>query len=144
MCLARGQTVDARSNRFRSPVLVSNTVGIASFTQEPTKGRNRPQKQDPHDDWIGNLRRKKIECIFCRGKQHGTMRKASTSSYRQYRARQTGGTGPPQLDRRIGDVALLVHLKAIFNEMKVAHGWRVSGGSFRRVAFILAKRACES
>ena len=47
----------------------------------------------------------------------------SASGYRQYRARQTGGTGPLQPGRRIGDVALLVHIKAIFNEMKGAYGW---------------------
>jgi len=49
--------------------------------------------------------------------------KVSASGYRQHRARQTGGTGPLQPGRRIGDVALLVHLKAIFNEMKGAYGW---------------------
>ena len=49
--------------------------------------------------------------------------KVSASGYRQHRARQTGGTGPLQRGRRIGDVALLVHVKAIFNEMKGAYGW---------------------
>ena len=49
--------------------------------------------------------------------------KVSASGYRQHRARQTGGTGPLQPGRRISDVALLVHLKAIFNEMKGAYGW---------------------
>jgi transposase InsO family protein len=49
--------------------------------------------------------------------------KVSASGYRQHRARQTRGTGPLQPGRRIGDVALLVHLKAIFNEMKGAYGW---------------------
>jgi len=45
--------------------------------------------------------------------------KVSASGYRQYRARQTGGTGPLQPGRRIGEVALLVHLKAIFNESRM-------------------------
>jgi transposase InsO family protein len=49
--------------------------------------------------------------------------KVSASGYRQHRARQTERTGPVQSGRRIGDVALLVHLKAIFNEMKGAYGW---------------------
>lgn len=49
--------------------------------------------------------------------------KVSASGYRQYRARQTGRTGPLQPGHRIGDVALLVHVKAIFNEMKGAYGW---------------------
>lgn len=48
------------------------------------------------------------------------MLKVSASGYRQYRARQTGGTGPLQPGRR--------HVKAIFNEMKGAYGqprtWR--------------------
>ena len=51
------------------------------------------------------------------------MLKVSASGYRQYRARQTGRTGPLQPGHRIGDVALLVHVKAIFNEMKGAYGW---------------------
>ena len=51
------------------------------------------------------------------------MLNVSASGYRQYRARQTGGTGPLQPGRRIGDMALLVHVKAIFNEMKGAYGW---------------------
>ncbi len=53
------------------------------------------------------------------------MLKVSASGYRRYRARQTGGTGPLQPGRRIGDVAILVHLKAIFNEMKGAYSWRL-------------------
>ena len=40
--------------------------------------------------------------------------KVSASGYRQYRARQTGGTGPLQPGRR--------HVKAIFNEMKDTYG----------------------
>jgi len=47
----------------------------------------------------------------------------SASGYRQYRARQMGEAGPLQPGRRIGDVALLVYIKAIFNEMKAAYGW---------------------
>ena len=47
----------------------------------------------------------------------------SASGYRQYRARRTGGTDPLQPGRRIGEVALLVHVKAIFNEMRGAYGW---------------------
>ena len=46
----------------------------------------------------------------------------SASGYRQYRARQTD-IGPLQPGRRLGDVALLVHIKAVFNEMKSAYGW---------------------
>ena len=46
----------------------------------------------------------------------------SASGYRQYRARQTQETGP-RPDRRIGEMALLVQIKAIFNEMKGAYGW---------------------
>jgi putative transposase len=49
--------------------------------------------------------------------------KVSASGYRQYRSRQMGGTGPLQPGHWIGDVALLVHVKAIFNEMKGAYGW---------------------
>ncbi len=51
------------------------------------------------------------------------MLNVSASGYRQYRARQTEGTGPLRPGRRIGDMALLVHVKAIFNEMKGAYGW---------------------
>ena len=40
--------------------------------------------------------------------------KVSTSGYRQYRARQTGETGPLQAGRR--------NVKSIFNEMKGAYG----------------------
>lgn len=47
----------------------------------------------------------------------------SASGYRQYRARQTGDAGSLPPGPRIGDVALLVHVKAIFNEMKGAYGW---------------------
>ena len=47
-----------------------------------------------------------------------------------------GGTGPLQPGRRIGDVAFLVHLKTIFNEMKGAYGWRRIWRELRRVAFI--------
>ena len=47
----------------------------------------------------------------------------SASGYRQYRARQMGEAGPLHPGRRIGDVALLVYIKAIFNEMKAAYGW---------------------
>ena len=46
----------------------------------------------------------------------------SASGYRQYRARQTQETGP-RPDRRIGEMALLVQIKVIFNEMKGAYGW---------------------
>ena len=46
----------------------------------------------------------------------------SASGYRQYRARQTD-IGPLQPGRRLGDVALLVHIKAVFSEMKSAYGW---------------------
>jgi hypothetical protein len=49
--------------------------------------------------------------------------KVSASGYRQHRSRQMGGTGPLQPGHWIGDVALLVHVKAIFNEMKGAYGW---------------------
>ena len=47
----------------------------------------------------------------------------SASGYRQYRARQTRDVSSHQPGRRIGDSALLVHVKAIFNEMKGAYGW---------------------
>jgi putative transposase len=47
----------------------------------------------------------------------------SASGYRQYRARQTRDVSSLQPGRRIGDSALLVHVKAIFNEMKGAYGW---------------------
>jgi hypothetical protein len=47
----------------------------------------------------------------------------STSGYHQYRARQSENGGSFQLGRRIGDVALLVHIKAIFNEVKGAYAW---------------------
>jgi hypothetical protein len=57
--------------------------------------------------------------------------KVRASGYRQYRARQTGGTGPLRPGRR--------HVKAIFNEMKGALASHVPGVSFRRVAFRLAK-----
>ena len=59
------------------------------------------------------------------------MLKVRASGYRQYRARQTGGTGPLRPGRR--------HVKAIFNEMKGALASHVPGVSFRRVAFRLAK-----
>jgi putative transposase len=47
----------------------------------------------------------------------------SVSGYRQYRVRQTEDTGSFQLGGRMSDVALLVHIKAVFNEMKGAYGW---------------------
>jgi putative transposase len=47
----------------------------------------------------------------------------SASGYRQYRARQMGEAVPFQPGRRIGDVALLVNIKAIFSEVKGAYGW---------------------
>ena len=47
----------------------------------------------------------------------------SASGYRQYRTRQTENGGSLQPGRRIGEVALLVHIKAIFNEVKGAYGW---------------------
>jgi transposase InsO family protein len=47
----------------------------------------------------------------------------SASGYHQYRARRTEDAGPLRASRRIGDAALLVHIKAIFNEMKGAYGW---------------------
>lgn len=46
-----------------------------------------------------------------------------TATDEQVRVLQTGGTGPLQPGRRIGDVAVLVHIKAIFNETKDAYGW---------------------
>ena len=47
----------------------------------------------------------------------------SASGYRQYRARQTRDVSSLQAGRRIGDAALLVHVKAIFNGVKGAYGW---------------------
>ena len=49
----------------------------------------------------------------------------SASGYHQYRARQRGNRAglPGHSGRRICDVALLVHIKAVFNEMKGAYGW---------------------
>jgi transposase InsO family protein len=46
----------------------------------------------------------------------------SSSGYRQYRARRTLEIGP-RPGRRIGDMALLVQIKAVFNEAKGAYGW---------------------
>jgi hypothetical protein len=45
----------------------------------------------------------------------------SASGFHQYRARQTGDAGSLQAGHRISDTALLVHIKAIFNEMKGAY-----------------------
>ncbi len=53
----------------------------------------------------------------------------SASGYRQYRARQTGEAVTCQPGRRIDDMAVLVHIKAIFNEMKVAYGLAVRANS---------------
>jgi len=47
----------------------------------------------------------------------------SASGYRQYLTRQMEDIDSFQSGRRIGDVALLVHVRAIFNEMKGAYGW---------------------
>jgi transposase InsO family protein len=47
----------------------------------------------------------------------------SASGYRQYRARRMEDIDSFQSGRRIGDVTLLVHVRAIFNEMKGAYGW---------------------
>jgi len=48
----------------------------------------------------------------------------SASGYHQYRARQRDRAGlSQQPSRRIGEVALLVYIKAIFNEVKGAYGW---------------------
>ena len=47
----------------------------------------------------------------------------SASGYHQHRVRQVEGGRHPQPGHRIGDVALLVHIKAVFNEVKSAYGW---------------------
>jgi putative transposase len=41
----------------------------------------------------------------------------SASGYHQYQARQREGACHLQPGRRIGDIALLVHITAIFNEV---------------------------
>ncbi len=51
----------------------------------------------------------------------------SASGHRRYRARQTD-IGPLQPCRRLGDVALLVHVKAVFSEMKSAYEERALAG----------------
>ncbi len=47
----------------------------------------------------------------------------SASGYHQYRARQTRNPASAQPGRSLCDMALLGHIKAIFNEMKGAYGW---------------------
>ena len=47
----------------------------------------------------------------------------SASVYHQYRSRQTRDTASAQPGRRLCDMALLAHIKAVFNEMKGAYGW---------------------
>ena len=47
----------------------------------------------------------------------------SASGYHQHRSRQAAEVGPNQPHRRLGDTALMVHIKAIFVEMKGAYGW---------------------
>ena len=47
----------------------------------------------------------------------------SASGYHQHRSRQAADIGPNQPHKRISDTALLVRIKAIFNEMKGAYGW---------------------
>lgn len=51
------------------------------------------------------------------------MLKVSASGYHQHRSRQAADLGPNQPRKRISDTALLVHIKAVFNEMKGAYGW---------------------
>ena len=45
----------------------------------------------------------------------------SASGYRRHRVRRTAPAASPS--QRVGDVALLVHVRAIFHEMKGAYGW---------------------
>lgn len=47
----------------------------------------------------------------------------SASGYHQYRARHKRESGRKLSGCRLGDVALLAHIRAIFNEMKGAYGW---------------------
>src|SRR5271169_5905520 len=47
----------------------------------------------------------------------------SASGYHQYRTRQRRTAGVAQPGRRMSDMALLVHIRAIFAEMKGAYGW---------------------
>ena len=47
----------------------------------------------------------------------------SASGYHQHRVRQVEGGRHPQPGHRIGDAALRVHIKAVFNEVKSAYGW---------------------
>jgi hypothetical protein len=47
----------------------------------------------------------------------------SASGYHQHQARQREGTGHLQPGRRVDDIALLVHIKAIFNEVRGVYGW---------------------
>ncbi len=44
----------------------------------------------------------------------------SASGYHQHRVR---GEAPDQPHRRISDMALVVHIRAVFAEMKGAYGW---------------------
>ena len=47
----------------------------------------------------------------------------SVSGYRQHVARQTSDGRPAQPGTRLSQMALAVHVKAIFHEMKGAYGW---------------------
>lgn len=47
----------------------------------------------------------------------------SASGYHQHRSRQAAEVGPNQPHRRLSDPALMVHIKAVFVEMKGAYGW---------------------
>jgi putative transposase len=52
----------------------------------------------------------------------------SASGYHQHRSRQAAEVGPNQPHRRLGDTALMMHIKAIFVEMKgglASEKWRV-------------------
>ena len=47
----------------------------------------------------------------------------SASGYHQYRARQTRDKASAQPGRRLCDVALLAHIRAVFKETKGSYGW---------------------
>ena len=47
----------------------------------------------------------------------------SASGFRQYRARQTTADCAPAAKGALSTMALLVHIRAIFHEMKAAYGW---------------------
>jgi hypothetical protein len=66
----------------------------------------------------------------------------SVSGFGQYRARQSASASPTV--GGLNDTALLVHIRAIFHEMKARTAGRASGANWPRAGSGRARSACEN